>query len=230
MVPTSNIVTRVFSLKLATAAASGFTVEVDGRQYLITAKHFVPSSLSSGTIEILQEKNWRPLNFVQIAVEPSAVDIAVLALSEQLTPWPLPVSLGFVGSYLSQEVFFLGFAQQVEVNGEAVNGGYPLPLVKHGIISYFASAGGPFLIDGINTYGFSGGPVVRVDNTDKPTVIGVVSGFRVAPEPVYQGASPVGAVAPPIGVTRTNAGLVVAFSIDYAIEAIRKRPIGYKIQ
>jgi hypothetical protein len=206
-------------------------VDVDGRQYLITARHFVPSSIPSGVIEILHESRWLPLNFVQIPVEPPSIDIAVLAFSERLTVWQMPLSLGLVGSALSEEVFFLGFPLRLSMNSRTLNGGFPIPLVKHGIISYLPidAPGDPFLVDGNNTRGLSGGPVIRIDNMKKPTVIGVVSAFLQDFEEVWQGVPQIG-VTSPIGVTKTNSGLLVAYSIDYAIEAIRKKPIGYKLQ
>jgi hypothetical protein len=36
---TSNVLQRVFALRVGSAQASAFTVDVDDQQYLITAKH-----------------------------------------------------------------------------------------------------------------------------------------------------------------------------------------------
>jgi heme/copper-type cytochrome/quinol oxidase subunit 2 len=38
-VPTSNVLYRVLRIKTATSTGSAFTIEVDGKQYLITARH-----------------------------------------------------------------------------------------------------------------------------------------------------------------------------------------------
>ena len=59
-----------------------------------------------------------------------------------------------------------------------LNKGYPIPLVKHGIISFVGSSSEVFLIDAINNPGFSGSPVISVDNQQNPTIIGVASGYK----------------------------------------------------
>jgi len=91
-------------------------------------------------------------------------------------------------------------------------------LVKHGIIAYIAgqTVGDPFLVDGINNPGFSGGPVVRVDNPQKPAVIGVVSAYGVTQERVYRGQTKTDLTVP------VNNGLLAAFGLEYALEAIKK--------
>lgn len=40
-VPTSNVLFRVLKIKTATSTGSAFTIEVDGKQYLITARHLL---------------------------------------------------------------------------------------------------------------------------------------------------------------------------------------------
>src|SRR5262249_19327186 len=132
----SNILQRVFNLRMGSASGTGFTIEVDNRQYLITAKHVIGSSAPSGTIEIFHDSNWASTPYRLIQVEPEAVDIAVLALDQQLGK-VLPVTLDFKGAFLSQTVFFVGFPYGLSIEGRAVNSGYPLPLVKHGIIAAF---------------------------------------------------------------------------------------------
>ena len=224
MVP-SNILQRVFNLRMDSRIGTGFTIEVDNRQYLITAKHVVGSSAPSGMIEIFHDNAWVAGPYRIIPVEAEVVDIAVLALSQQLAG-VLPVTLGFKGAFLSQSVFFIGFPFGLSIDGRAVNSGYPIPLVKHGILSaFFSQEGQPFIIDGINNPGFSGGPVVTAENPQKPNIIGVVSGYRTSTEPVFQG----GQSNPDLSV-RANTGLLIGFEIDYAIRAIQKNPIGAPIQ
>jgi S1-C subfamily serine protease len=223
MVP-ANILSRVFTLRVGTEQASGFTIEVEGRQYLITAGHLLPSSSSKGAVEVFRDADWIKLPFRRIPVEPETVDIAVLALDQQLAGL-LPVQIGMKGSSLSQEVFFVGFPYGLSVDGRALNSGFPLPLVKHGIIAGLdGKRGDPFLVDGINNPGFSGGPVVRVDDIFKPTIIGVVSAYTASQEAVYREKAKTDLTV------LANTGLLVAFSIDYALEAIQKSPIGYRLQ
>lgn len=219
---TSNILTRLFALRLGNELASGFTIEVKERQYLITARHFMDSAPSATSIEIFHNSTWVSLPFRRIEVEPATVDIAVLAITQQLST-PLPVNVEFKGTSLSEQVFFLGFPFGLTIEGESLNGGFPLPFVKHGIISAFEAAGRrgqPFFIDGINNPGFSGGPIVRVPSNGSPAIIGVISGYRFDQEPVFQKS------AATEMFVKANTGLVIAYPIDYAIEAIAKGPSG----
>lgn len=226
---TSNILSRIFCLRVGEKQATGFTIEVDGRQYLITARHLLPSAPSKGVVEILRDAKWRKLDFRSVQVEPATVDIAVLALSEQL-PSRSPVVLGFKNVALSQEVFFLGFPFGLSINERALNNGFPFPMAKHGIISSIVDTqqGEPFLVDGMNNPGFSGGPVVCMEGgiipeNNGPKIIGVVSAYRATQEPVYNRKTKTNLTA------QANTSLLVAFPIDYAIEGIKKNPIGLQL-
>ncbi len=123
MVP-SNILTRVFSIRIGSQQGTGFTIEVDGRQYLITARHILTSTKSASVVEIFHNNDWIKLPFRSISVEPAKVDIAVLALNQQLSDL-LPVQLGIKSSFLSQEVFFVGFPYGLSVDGHSLNRGFP---------------------------------------------------------------------------------------------------------
>jgi hypothetical protein len=217
MVP-SNILLRVFHLRVGSQVATGFTIEVDERQYLITAKHVVTNSATPGNIDIFHDTGWIPnVPYRAVIVEPNVVDIAVLALNQQISVL-LPITLGIKGAFLSQKVFFIGFPFSLSINGRAVNNGFPLPLVKHGIISAIAVGDGePFLVDGINNPGFSGGPVVIANNPESPRIIGVISGYRTEQQPVSYEGQEVAALS-----ARSNTGLLVAFEIEYALRAIEK--------
>jgi hypothetical protein len=221
---TSNILQRVFILRIGSQQGTCFTIEVDGRQYLITAKHVLGSSGTSASLEILHGGQWTTLPFQSIPVEPSQVDIAVLALNQQLSGL-MPIQLGMKGHYLSEEVFFVGFPYGLSYDGKSINSGFPIPFVKRGIISAFANGDGePFFVDGINNPGFSGGPVSVVKSPENPSIIGVVSGYRFEEQPVYHQGQKID-----LNV-QVNTGLLIAYSIDYAIDAIKKNPIGFTIQ
>lgn len=225
MVP-QNILSRVFSLRIGNNIASGFTIEVDGRQYLITARHFVPSS--SREVDVFRNGTWVAIPFRSVLVEPASVDIAVLTLPRQLSPVTLPVEVGYSKHvFLSQECFFLGYPLGLSVDGHALNAGFPIPLVKHGIVASLplGHAEDPFLVDGINNKGFSGGPVIVVENMNAPPrIIGVVSGYQAVQEPVYQGMSKT--QTPTQYSVQSNTGLLGAYSIDHALSAITKDPSG----
>lgn len=225
MVP-RNILQRVFQLRVGAQIATGFTIEVDERQYLITAKHVVADASRAGSIDIFHDRDWIiNIPYRAVLVEPDVVDIAVLALNQRISPL-LPITVGIKGAFLSQKVFFVGFPFGLSINGRAVNGGFPLPLVKHGIIAAIAIGDGePFLVDGINNPGFSGGPVVIADNPTSPRIIGVVSAYKTEQQPVSYGGQEVAALS-----ARSNTGLLVAFETEYALRAIEKNPIGFPVR
>ena len=219
----SNILQRVFKIKIGTEEGTCFAIEVDGRQYLITARHMLNNS-TSNTANIYHDRQWKSVSFNRIDVEPQTVDIVVLAPDQQIANAAPVQPNGSKGAILSQEVFFVGFPFGLSVDGKNLNSGYPLPFVKHGVIAAFGfNSGEPFIVDAINNPGFSGSPVIIPEPVNNPIIIGVVSGYRWSPETVYlQGQQTTLSV-------QANTGLLIAFDLEYAINAIKKHPIGYPI-
>ena len=108
LMATSNVLDRVFLIKNGDHAGSSFTVDVDGRQYLITAKHLVNGLKETDDIEIYHESQWKKLNVKRIELKNPKIDIAVLAPSFQLSP-SSELEPSVDGLALSQRVLFLGF-------------------------------------------------------------------------------------------------------------------------
>ena len=234
---------------------SGFTITVDGRQYLITAKHLVANVQDKAKVGIEQGRSWIDLDMTVMRC-PDPADIAVLIPPIQIT---VGLDLPTSGSRYAfgSEMFFLGFPY--DLGGAPVNGGYPFPDVKratlgltypiapihHGLLLY---------LDGYNNPGFSGGPVVFRDDVDRTRfqVVGVISGFRpqlgavMEPHPI---ASPEKAskraqleswriVQKPDkqwveyldgpNTVALNTGLTIAYSIEPALDLIRDNPVGPK--
>ena len=80
-------------------------------------------------------------------------------------------------------------------------------------------------IDGYNNPGFSGGPIVFMDiNEKKLKIAAVVSGYRSQLADIYDKdkATALKAI--------TNSGLLVGYTIDAAIDAIKDKPIGVEIK
>lgn len=218
---TRDILTIVLRLRRGNEEATGFAIEVDGSQYIVTARHLFNAPQSPTLIDVFRHDSWvtYPVSFIHVAT--STVDIAVLKINGQIFTTH-PNTLGVAGAKLSQRVFFVGFPFGLSIDGLVLNNGFPLPLVKHGIIASMPQGDGPFFVDGINNPGFSGGPVVLDDgNLSRPTIIGVVSGYRWAQEPVFHE----GRQSPDLSV-QSNTGLLVAFSVDHAVRAIKKDAAG----
>ena len=148
------------------------------------------------------------------------VDISVLAPFERLTPTrPLPLPASSEGLVYGQEAFFLGFPYGI---GDRFlrETGHPVPFVKRVTVSTLF--GKPYLLDGHNNPGFSGGPVVFCSPGRKEfQVASVVSGYRWASAPVRDQGNK--------GTEfhlRGNTGIVVAYDANEAIALIRANPKG----
>lgn len=239
----TNILQRVFLIKYGNSGGASFTVDVQKRQYLITAKHVVAGIKKGDVIEIFHENRWKPVKITPIYVEPSEVDIIILVLPFQISP-SHPLELGSDGLFLSQRVYFLGFPFGSGFDARTANNGYPLPLVKHGICAgfYFSPDNkySQVLVDGINNPGFSGGPLVFVNQaTKKLTVAAVVSSYRLQDDIVFRKPMPQTqqrrkkntkaqgkTLIETDMIVRSNAGILKSYSINIALDVIAKNSIG----
>jgi S1-C subfamily serine protease len=206
---TSNVLQRVFQLKCGDELGSAFTIDVKGRQYLVTARHLVGSVSDKGKVELRREADWFTVPVRVFFPTTKSVDIAVLAPDKVVSPFHrLPTEGNY---FLSQDVYFLGFPYGMAIEGKTLNAGFPLPFVKKGIIAAFIDSGAGYqiiFVDGVNNPGFSGGPVVYQFQEDK----------------VMQGANDT------LMSVRSNSGLLVAWSIKAALDLIEANPTGAEIK
>src|SRR3954452_22937137 len=187
---TSNVLTRVLELKSGTQIGSGFTFDVDGRQYLITAKHIVAGLKDKDFVDVFAGNQWSKID-VQVFRCADPVDIAVLVPSRLLTLSytlePVSKTHQFV---VGQDAYFLGFPYGISMSKwSSLNLQRPFAFTAKASISASVQEDGAevLLLDGRNNPGFSGGPVVFRDLLqEKPTfyLAGVVSGFRPELVPV----------------------------------------------
>jgi hypothetical protein len=227
-----------------------FSLDVDHREYWITAKHIVSGakhppygSVTSKSVALrildptAQGEQWLLVNFS--VIDPgNDIDIVVLAPPELVLRNPLPsVATGSEGLALGGDCEFLGFPYgggwRAQISGVSLW----LPYVKHCTVSTFA-VGDPriWVLDGIDNPGFSGGPVIIKTGLEQ-RVIAVVSGYLTEPTEVIPSAA--GKLSPtktsakakrpaerPKGTVNVNSGFIIAFDIKYAIDAINKNPVG----
>ena len=218
-----------------------FTVEVDGKQYLITAKHLaekVQWARSGYTnIPLMYKGEWTNFPISLIGHCDGDVDISVMVSA-------LPIGVSIVPSNLSlpllpgQDVYFFGYPYPGEINSaiEMRNFDFPVPFIKKGIISFIAK-GGRLYIDGHNNPGFSGGPVMFRDMFTQPQpplnlihsigIAGVISGCKGETKPVKLCDK---TVMPHGGHIEENAGIAVAYSIKFAVEVINSNPRGLPVK
>jgi hypothetical protein len=258
---TSNVFERVLNVRVNAGTAkegtaTAFTIDVDGREYLITAKHVVQGLKENDKIDIFMNGDWSPLE-VKIFRCDDPIDIAVLIPPRQLTTnFDLPFDNRSI--VFGQDTYFLGFPYGIQSSGHGVNGSYPLAIMKRGTFSGSVGVDPSkkavkMLLDGYNNPGFSGGPIVYRDLNQSGVVmklIGVVSGF--IPEVVpsmnqHDIASPAdasdAAKAQPWKIQKRangtyfeyvengayvalNTGIVIGFMLEPGMDLIRKHPIG----
>jgi hypothetical protein len=254
----SNVLLRVRMIKAGNEVGTGFTVEVDERQYLITAKHVAKTLKAKDTIQLFQEGKWSaPLN-IQVFRCDDPIDIAVLVPPEQISV-TFDLAPRMQDLFVGQDAYFVGFPYGLVFNrfeGKDPGGLYPLPFIKKATISALADENGVrmLFLDGHNNPGFSGAPIVYRDLHQPNQVVfrvaGVVSAYRAEQSPVLtpEQINPNEASADDEARGRirrknglvfrlretdqaveANTGIVVGFNIVHAVDLIHKNPIGPRV-
>lgn len=221
---TTNVLKRVLHLGLNGGTATGFLLDHGGRQYLVTAAHFIDvKSVGQMVIDIMHDEQWKKVVATIVGHGQYGADITVLALPYRIASPELRLDTSPMLT-VTENVYFVGFPYGLYSHVGPMNENYPIPFVKRAMISAFNTGGRPAIIylDGQNNPGFSGGPVVRKNEvTSQFEVIAVISGYRFAPMPVrVQGMD-----HPELEV-RLNSGIVVTYNILHAIQIIEANPIG----
>jgi len=222
VVVTTNIIQRVFFVKYKDEFGTAFTVDVDNRQYLITAKHVLENISEEDRISIFYKNKWHTVDVRSLTCGDDNTDILVLAAPIILSP-PLDVSLSSDGLILAQDMYFLGFPYGMTTGGEEINRDFPVPFVKKAILSAIKKDGLNTILylDGYNNPGFSGGPIVYHNYvTGKLNVAGVISGYRNEKSKISYKGNDTELVA--FG----NSGIIIGYSILPAINAIKNHAIG----
>lgn len=224
---TVNVLQRTYQLQHKGALGTCFTIDVDRKQYLVTAKHCL-DDFDPTDFQLFHDGQWKHLNVSLVGYGTHNADIAVLKADQQLSPdFPLEPSLSNV--VLGQDAYFLGFPYGLRSEAGNINRSFPLPLVKSCIISAIQTFGRDLqevLLDGHNNPGFSGGPVVfsPLGNASPNYQVGaVISAYRFQPEEILHQDQPTGLVY------RSNTGIVICHSIKHATDAIGKNPIGFDL-
>jgi hypothetical protein len=175
----------------ANGQGTGFTIDVDGRQYLVTAKHLVTGLLPEDTIQLRRYDAAGHLQWVDVKMKiylcDDPVDIAVLVPHEQLTISGSmePVSGNLV---FGADLYFVGFpfgmAMEFPEGGRGVAATSPFGCVSRGTLSAIKSGktgqavSTQLILDGYNLGGLSGSPVILSPNDSDPKVVAVISGFQ----------------------------------------------------
>jgi len=221
---TFNVYDRVFFVR-GERYGTAFSLDVDGRQYLISARHVVGCE-SVRELKLFINKQWIDFPTTVVGVGRGEIDITVLAPSQRLSEdIKLEPSLALM---LGQDVYFAGFPMKMHANAGELMYGRPMPFVKKGTLS---AGWDPddhvkrLYVDAINNEGFSGGPLVFQEHiTGKLKVAAVVSKYKTEDEPVLDKDGE------ETGMTvKYNTGFLVAYSIKHALDLIKINPIGLPV-
>ena len=229
---TTNILLRVFPVQIGARGGTAFTVEIENRQYIVTAKH-VLEGVVPATVDV-ELDDWTTIPVTLVGRGRGQQDVLVLATDRQLSA-AFPIDVGMAGLMLGQSVRFLGYFPRVRTSPLPGYKKRGAPLVMGGIVSGFnfddEGGDGPSLwIDGHNNKGFSGGPVVfqpaqaASREECRWRIAGVISGYAPAPVEVRTTAGRQTAA-----VAIANAGLLRAIPIRTVRELAMKNPIGFRL-
>ena len=245
---TSNVLTRVLLVQTPKSRGTGFTIDVDGRQYVVTAKHVVADLNDEDAIEIRNDDNWTRVK-VKVYRCADPVDIAVL-IPEKLLALTFPLEPTIAGAMLGQDVNFVGFPfGEFAMKGNAANSFRPFPLVKRAALS---AMGEVLILDGMGAHGFSGAPIVFKDLKKAGfefKVAGVVFAYQpellpvVSPRAIKPGESVSKVEAWRILTNKdgtravladtkqkvaSNVGILKGYNISFAVDLIKQHPEGPK--
>ncbi len=195
----------MLQIKYDNATGSSFQFKgKDSKAYLITAKHIFESKYKktilngkkinykyydtvtkkSGEnvdVSIFYNGKWAPIN-AKLYYDNNNSDVAVLLTNLDFEGNNFNFS--DEGLAVSQECYFLGFPLGLKMDYSKVPGfsPYPLPFVRKGIVSGIGVSDkgliNGFYVDGHNTYGFSGGPLLFFNyKQNRYLVAGIVSSY-----------------------------------------------------
>jgi hypothetical protein len=222
---TVNVLQRTFCIKVGNSIGTCFALDFEGRQYLVTARHVVESLAGEAQVSILRE-GWQSLSVILVGHGQHSVDVSVLAPSVQLSRKDLPLSGSIDKITFAQDVYFLGFPHGLHSELGVINRKFPVPFVRKALLSAIITGDDGeqiFLLDGHGNPGFSGGPVV-FSKLGRPanelTVAGVVSGHHVIQSPVLSSGEETSLRV------EENAGIVISYDIQLALDLIKANPIG----
>lgn len=225
MTVTTNILQRTFRIRCRENTGTCFTVDVDGKHYLITAKHIVDAIQNDEAVDIFHDGTWKPVQIELVGHGPGNVDVTVLAPQVIGFSPTYELTLKKEGVILGEDLYFLGFPYGwgIELRSD-FNADFPLPFIKKAVFSAGTENFGPMFLDGHNNPGFSGGPVARRGTKEEQAVIGVISGYRFDRQHVLDEH---GKETP--HTYDTNTGIIVAHDIKHVLTIIEKNPIGRPI-
>jgi hypothetical protein len=177
-----NLMQRTLHISDSRSTATAFLKLINGKTYLITAKHVVEHLKNGEKLFILHNGKWE--HFIINGLKLLQEDIAYM---------DSPVSL--IGDVIANEVptvvlgcdlYFLGFPFGMYGPQQEFFEYLPAPFIKRATLSTIIKTENSlvYILDGMNNEGFSGGPVI-VRNGENYHIIGIISGYRFQKLNIY---------------------------------------------
>jgi hypothetical protein len=230
-----GILNRVFQIEYLNKKGTCFVIDVDQRQYIITARHLIPNGSTISDVKISIAGKWFSFKAKVIYPDNFKTDIVALVTEKAIAP-KMDILVGSGDIFLGQDVYFLGFP--FGLHSEA-KGLFPIKVAfaKKGILSAMDTndaSGNIIYIDGHNNPGFSGGPVIfaNLNKNERLQIAGVISGYKNQPLQVNEveidvkDSDTANEGKKVVHYVLENTGIVVAYNIKEILEAISKNPIG----
>ena len=221
---TTNILQRTFRIRYRESTGTCFTVDVEGKHYLVTAKHIVDAIQDNESVDIFHDGNWKSVQVKLVGHGAGDIDVTVLAPQVIGFSPKHELKLTMAGVILGEDLYFLGFPYGLGMESKNLNANFPLPWLKKAAISALTENHGPIFLDGHNNPGFSGGPVARRGTKEEQTIVGVVSGYRYVQHHVLDEH---GNETP--HTYDVNTGIIIAYDISHALTIIERNPIGKRV-
>jgi len=115
---TTDILQRVVKVKYESSLGTGFTLDIKGKQFLISAKHIFKNLKHENGIEFFRDGEWKRIKVEPIFCENEKIDIIAFSLDGFLTP-SHEIFPTMAHMIVSQDVFFLGFPYLLDTDLEA---------------------------------------------------------------------------------------------------------------
>jgi S1-C subfamily serine protease len=214
-----NVIERVIFIKYNDNCGTGFTIEVNNKQYIITAKHVVEGIKQNDSIFLFHDNQWKKIEVKNIKFKNPKVDAIVLIPAINVTPI---TKLEFTSNNIvfGQDVYFLGFPFGLTTEVGSLNNDFPMPFVKKGICSNIDNKNPEITgiwIDGYSNPGFSGGPIVFRDiSTENIKIAGVLIGYLSETIDVIDEKNGTESHV------KINSGLIYCINIDAIIKLIKE--------
>ena len=225
-VPRTEIIKRVFAISPdQNSCGSAFAYAVNGLFCFITAAHVLGSIPhgKKGKLHVFKDDNWLEVEATPLYVaghhhEDGDIDIVVVKTNIPSNANESRITLSSEGVLLGQDVYFLGFpyfGNAINHRAESFNANFPIPFIKKATMSALHDQ--IIYLDGHNNPGFSGGPVVFWDYSEKThKILGVISSYLTHAGEIKKIETSVKECY------LENSGIGIAYKIEAAEELIQK--------